>query len=248
MLKMSKRLNFFMWHLLISSMIALLFIFLVFCVWYPSPLAKALGVTQIFLMLVLIDVIIGPLLTLMVYKEGKKTLKMDLSIIVLFQMIALGYGLFSINQGRPVWFVYANIDRFELVRASELKKNQVDKASPEFRTLNLFGPQFATIKKEKTVQAQNERMFMDLSQGLSAELYPERYTKLSHSILEIQHNAKDLSILDQYNEKINVTAILQENPTASAWLPLRTNVIDMVVLINKEKGEVVKIVDLRPWK
>jgi len=72
---MSKRIQFFLGHLAISIAIALFFIALVFFVWYPAPLAKAVGVTQIFLMLIAIDVIIGPFLTLLVYKEGKKTLK-----------------------------------------------------------------------------------------------------------------------------------------------------------------------------
>lgn len=68
---MSKRLKFFLSHLSISLIIALLVIGLVFFVWYLSPLAAAVGVTQIFLMMLAIDVIVGPVLGLFVYKEGK---------------------------------------------------------------------------------------------------------------------------------------------------------------------------------
>ncbi len=82
---------------------------------YSSPLATAVGVTHIFLMLLVIDVILGRLLGLLVYKEGKKTLKFDLSVIILIQMAALCYGVFSIEQGRPAWLVY-NVYHFELVR------------------------------------------------------------------------------------------------------------------------------------
>ena len=78
---MSKRLKFFLSHLFISFLIALLVIGLVFFVWYPSPLAIAVGVMHIFLMLLAIDVIVGPVLGLLVYKKGKKTLKFDLSVI-----------------------------------------------------------------------------------------------------------------------------------------------------------------------
>jgi len=42
--------------------------------------------------------------------------------------------------------------------------------------------------------------------------------------------------------------ILQPVSQATAFLPLKANAVDMTVLINKEKGEVIKIVDLRPWK
>ena len=76
---MSKRLKFFLIHLSISLIIALSVVGLVFFAWYPTPLVIAVGVTQIFLMMLSIDVIVGPLLGLLVYKEGKKTLKFDLS-------------------------------------------------------------------------------------------------------------------------------------------------------------------------
>lgn len=45
---MSKRLKFFLSHLSLSFLIALLAIGLVFFIWYPSPLATAVGVTHIF--------------------------------------------------------------------------------------------------------------------------------------------------------------------------------------------------------
>ena len=47
-------------------------------------------------MLLAIDVILGPVLGFIVFKEGKKTLKMDLAIIIVLQLSALSYGLFSI--------------------------------------------------------------------------------------------------------------------------------------------------------
>lgn len=68
---MSKRLKFFLGHLTLFSLIALIVIGIVFCVWYPLPLAQAVGVTHLFLMMLTIHVIIGPVLDLLVYKEGK---------------------------------------------------------------------------------------------------------------------------------------------------------------------------------
>lgn len=73
---MSKRLKFFLSHLLISFLITLFVVELVFFIWYPSPLAIAVGVTHIFLMLLAIDMILGPLLGLLVYKEDKKRLNL----------------------------------------------------------------------------------------------------------------------------------------------------------------------------
>lgn len=105
-------------HLFVSFIIALLSLFVVFLLWYPSPLDAALGVADIFLLLLCIDVIVGPLLTLLVAKQSKKTLKMDLLVIGILQLAALSYGLYIVAQGRPVWMVYDN-NRFEVVQAFE---------------------------------------------------------------------------------------------------------------------------------
>ena len=71
--KMSARIKAFLIHGMISICVSLLVVGLIFLVWYPAPLAKASGVTHIFLMILAIDVIIGPLLTLIIYKKGKKS-------------------------------------------------------------------------------------------------------------------------------------------------------------------------------
>ena len=65
---------------------------------------------------------------------------------------------------------------------------------------------------------------------------------------DIQRYALDLKQLNQFNNKQDLNDILNKYPDADAFIPLKANAVDMTVLINKEKGEVVKIVDLRPWK
>ncbi len=64
----------------------------------------------------------------------------------------------------------------------------------------------------------------------------------------IQKKAKNLVELEQYNSKTEVKKTLAKYPNADAWLPLKANAVDMVVLVNKESASVIKIVDLRPWK
>lgn len=243
---MSKRLNFFLNHLLLSFLVALLVIGLVFFIWYPSPLATAVGVTHIFLMLLVVDVILGPLLGLLVYKEGKKTLKFDLSVIILMQIAALCYGVFSIEQGRPAWLVY-NVDRFELVRKNDLILENIHQAQPQFQQVSWTGPQFAAVKLAVSPQQRQNDMFTEVLGGISLAQRPERYVELTQATTQIQQRALPLKELEQYNPKIDAEKISAKYPKADAWLPLKANVVDMVVLVNKEKAEVIKIVDLRPW-
>lgn len=243
---MSKRLKFFLGHLSISFFIALLVVSLVFFIWYPSPLANAVSVTHIFLMLLVIDVILGPLLGLLVYKEGKKTLKFDLSVIILIQIAALCYGIFSIEQGRPAWLVF-HADRFELVRKNELVDTNIQQARPQFQKPSWFKPQYAATEFAKDIQQRNDEMFAEVLGGISIAQRPERYVELTQAKTQIQQRALPLKELEQYNPKTDVEKTLAKYPQADAFVPLKANAVDMTVLINKEKGEVVKIVDLRPW-
>ena len=243
---MSKRLKFFLSHLSLSFLIALLVIGLVFFVWYPSPLATAVGVTQIFLMMLAIDVIVGPVLGLLIYKEAKKNLKFDLSVIITIQIAALCYGVFSIEQGRPVWIAY-NVDRFELVRKNEVITDHIDQALAQFQHTSWFKPQYVAVQFAADKKQREEDMFAEVFSGISIAQRPERYVELTQAKNQIQQRALPLIELEQYNSKTEVKKTLAKYPKANAWLPLKANAVDMVVLVNKESASIIKIVDLRPW-
>ena len=244
---MSQRLKFFLSHLLSSFLIALVVVGVVFFIWYPSPLTIAVGVAQIFLMMLAIDVIVGSFLGLLVYKQGKKSLKFDLSVIIGIQIAALCYGLFSIEQGRPVWIAY-NVDRFELVRKNEIIDAHIDKALPQYQKISWFKPQYAAVEFAKDANVRNDDLFAEALGGISIAQRPERYVDFFQAKPQLQQRTKSLKELNQYNDVQQVERILSKYPQATGFVPLKANAVDMTVLINKDKGEVVKIVDLRPWK
>lgn len=243
----SKRLKFFLSHLSTSVIIVLFVIWLVFFIWYPSPLATAVGVTHIFLMLLAIDVILGPFLGLLVYKEGKKTLKFDLSVIILIQIAALCYGVYSIAQGRPVWLAY-NVDRIELVRNNEIIQDHVDQAQTQFQHPSWLKPQYVGVDFAKDANQRGNDLFAEALGGISIAQKPERYVEIEQVKSKIQQHAQDLALLSQYNDKALVKKILAQYPQANAFVPLKANTVDMTVLVNKNTAEIIKIVDLRPWK
>ena len=243
---MSKRIKFFLFHLTVSLFITLITFSLVFLLWYPAPLAKAVGVTHIFLMMLAIDGIVGPMLGLLVYKEGKKSLKFDLSVIILIQISALCYGIYSIAQGRPAWLVYS-IDRIELIRNNDIQQQPNVNIEPEYQSPTWTGPQYVgVLLSEDKKQKQND-MFNAVF-GLTLAKQPDRYVTFNKVQPDIQKNAQDLKLLNQFNNKLELNLILNQYPDANAFVPLKANALDMTVLVNKETGEVVKIVDLRPWK
>ena len=76
--KLSKRMKFFLSHFSLSLFIAILALFLVFIFWYLFPLSKAVGVTSLLIMMLMVDVIVGPIFGFIVYKEDKKDPKTGL--------------------------------------------------------------------------------------------------------------------------------------------------------------------------
>lgn len=244
---MKEKLRAFAIHVIISLLIGGVCASIVFFIWYPYPLAKAVGVTHIFLMLLVIDIILGPLLTFLIYKQGKKTLKLDLFVIVLFQISALCYGMWTVYQGKPAWLVF-NANRFDVVRIIEIDKRKINQAKDEYHTLSLLSPKWVAAVSPQNIEDNNKILFEAVFTGIDIAQRPELYQDLNDVKDKIQNKALGFELLDNYNNSENVAKILSKYPNADAWLPLKANAVDMVVLVNKETANIIKIVDLRPWK
>lgn len=111
-------------HLLISAALAGSVIAVIFWFWYPKPAFEVAGASSIMQLLIGVHLVLGPLLTLIVYKHGKPGLKLDLSIIVLIQMIALVYGAYTLYDERPHYMVFS-IDRLEFVAKKRIDESQI---------------------------------------------------------------------------------------------------------------------------
>ncbi|HIM07378.1 MAG TPA: hypothetical protein EYG49_02405 [Gammaproteobacteria bacterium] len=80
-------------HIFISALIFIVLAIMITYLWYPRFLFKTDGGWNGIRLIAGIDFIIGPTLTLIVYKVGKKGLKLDLVLIGLIQSFCLGFGL-----------------------------------------------------------------------------------------------------------------------------------------------------------
>lgn len=244
---MSVRIRAFGWHVFASALVALFALLLVFFVWYPAPLHEAVGVTHIFLLLLAVDVTLGPLLTLLVYKPGKKTLVFDMLVIALLQIAALTYGLSAVAEGRPAWLVF-NSDRFDLVRELDIDTRKLDQAAAQYRQAGWLGPRWVGVVAPENVEQRNAIMFEALEGGSDLAQRPDLYRALAEVKEGLRARAKPLSELDKYNTPGAVAKVLSHWPAADAWVPLMASTRPMVVLFDKSSAEVLAVVDLRPWE
>lgn len=237
------KLKAFFIHLVISLIVVLSTYVVIHLLWYPTPLFKAADAGKILGMILIVDLILGPLLTLVVYKKHKKTLKMDLTIIALIQLSALSYGLYSVYEARPVWIAYV-VDRFELVRANDILEE--DEQTHHFPKL---GPEYIYV--DLTGLDANEKLDSILDEttyGISPVQRPKFYNNFELAKPLIIEKSQNLTLLNDYNNPIVVREILKKYPQADSFLPLKANAIDMTTLVDKkDNGNIVAVVDLRPW-
>lgn len=242
---MADKIKAFLVHLTCSAAVAALLAYLVFGIWYPGPLDKAIGVQHIFLIILVVDSSIGPLLTLILYRKGKKGLAMDLGIIVVLQIAAMAYGVHTVAEGRPVWIVY-NSDRFDAVLPFEVSAKYRAKAPPKYRAFSWLGPHWVASIAPKDKAARDKLLFESLSGGPDLPQRPDLYQPLGNALVSMQEHAKPLDELYRANPADKVDKILAQWPQATAWLPLSARMVSMVVLLDAQH-KVAAVVDLRPW-
>lgn len=109
-------------HFGISLLIFIGLVGMVLFVWYPGILKEVdESWKQALIMIAGVDLVLGPLLTLIVFNPAKKSLKMDLSIIAIAQTAALITGTYTVHQARPVaLYVSFPAEGFEILTANNL--------------------------------------------------------------------------------------------------------------------------------
>ncbi|MBL1432648.1 MAG: hypothetical protein COB94_004285 [Gammaproteobacteria bacterium] len=95
-------------HLLISIILFIFLAAIIRFIWYPGFLFQTDGGWQGIRLIAGVDFVLGPVLTLFVYKVGKPSLKLDLSVIAAIQIAALTYGSWLVHQERPLAIVFTD--------------------------------------------------------------------------------------------------------------------------------------------
>ena len=237
-------------HLLISAVLVGSVVGVVYWFWYPEPTFEVVGIMQIVLLLVTVDLIVGPLLTLIVYKHGKPGMRFDLTVIALIQVIALAYGTYRMYEEKPHYLVFV-VDRLEFVSQKGLDRSQLDveeNKAPRF--VNLVQV-FAQVPQDT---AEYQR-YMDsiMTEGKpDLERRPEYWQTWNSGAASIREKIKPLdtvkpgdpnaiSELQQASERFGGT---HDN---LGVLPIGGIEDDVGMLIDYDTLEVLDVLKVNPW-
>ena len=162
-------------HLSVSVLVIGTLAALAWHFWFPHALYRVAALDRMLFTMAGIDVVVGPLLTLLVYRRGKPSLRFDLTVIALLQAAFLGYALHSAWASRPVYLVWS-VDRFRLVFANELEPARLREAPvPWARELPWFGPRLVGVQLGNDAAQREHALQQILQSGTSVDHLPRFY-------------------------------------------------------------------------
>ncbi len=149
-------------HLGISVLVFIVLSSLIVFFWYPSFLFSTDGGWQGIRIIAGVDLVIGPLLTLLLYKKGKPGLKFDLICISLVQLSCLSLGMYIVYQERPIAVVFANGTFYSMSKAS-FESQKIDYHRIE--GVNMLSPAWIYINLPESTEERRKAIASQLSRG-----------------------------------------------------------------------------------
>ncbi len=237
-------------HLGLSVTTAVAIAVLVFAFWYPYPYDRISGGRDLFILVISVDVVLGPLLTLTVFniRKPRGELRRDITVIALLQLAGLLYGLWTVQLARPVHLVF-EIDRFRVVHRIEVPGDLADRTPPGIAMAPWTGP---TPLSTRPFRDENERLELTLAalQGVHLGARPdlwEPYVDGRDRILQAARPLTDLrNRFPQYAAEIDkAVQPTGRQPWWLVYLPMVGRGAEAwTVLIDGRTAEIVTFVPL----
>lgn len=235
-------------HVLISLVIVALVISAMYFIWFPRAYFVLMGGKKLIALIGIVDVFLGPLLTFIVFKSGKKGLKFDLFCIGLVQIVALTYGVFVMLQARPIFTVF-NKDKFQIGAIVDIVPEELTKAkNPLWRQASTTGPQLVAIgspdKKDKKAVA----FAMVVSKY--AYRYPKLYEDYNKHREEVIKAGKPLASLatESVKNKAAIAKFLNKSHYPESdflALPISSELAEMTAIVDAKNADFIEIIDAK---
>ncbi len=189
-------------HFIVSASIAAIAAALIFTFWYSPPFAQMAGGISLFMLLVSVDVTLGPVMTAIVAAPRKpaRELGRDIALIALVQGLAFAYGIYAISLGRPVHLALEG-DRFRVITAANIDPTLLPEAPAGLRQLPWSGP--TIIAAAQPLGADEKLKSIELAfAGFDISLIPRNWRSYESQSGAAWNAARPLSrIVEKYPDQ-----------------------------------------------
>lgn len=228
------------YHLLLSVLVTATAALLVYGLWFPGVFRDLAGGTRLLLLIMVVDVVLGPLLTFAVFdrRKGHGHLRRDISIIALIQMAALAYGIYTVHLARPVALVFEH-DRFRVISAADVLVDELPDAQETFRQLSWTGPKTIAVRKTLDGEEKRSTLMTAILDGVDTSQRPTFWIPYGEAekAAALQISKPISALIKQYEaskqEISDALTSMGASPTESRFLPVRARVDAVAVLDNQ---------------
>jgi hypothetical protein len=241
-------------HLALSFLFFSTVVGIALLIWYPGLYFTAMGISKILFIVAGVDIILGPLLTLIIFNPAKSSLKFDLAVIALLQLAALGYGVSTVFAGRPLFVVY-NLDRFTVVSGMDIPADELARAGK--LAVPLTGPQIIGARLPKDREEQSRILFSAVNGGADLPQMPMFYVPYATVSEDVKAKmlTTEMLLAHQPALKVNqaqglIAATLADRglkPADIGFIPLRAKAQDLTVMVRRTDASIIKILPIDPW-
>lgn len=151
-------------HFGLSLLVAAVVALLVFTLWFPYPYRELAGGRELFMLVMVVDIVCGPLLTFVLFSPAKpkKELITDISLIAVIQILALCYGIWTVWQVRPLYLVQ-EADKFNIISWSNIDTKNIGALPPELKFRFFSGP--IKVSLREVTDDEREKMNLAIKAG-----------------------------------------------------------------------------------
>jgi hypothetical protein len=222
------RFKAFAWHLLGSASVLTLTLGLLYLGWYHWPGWYLADMPTVLAIMVGVDVVLGPLLTLIVADPAKarRTLARDVGVILLVQLVAFGYGVTTLWHGRPLYYAFS-VNCLSVVQAQDIEGDSAASSAQN----SAFAPHWYSLPRWIWAPLPNDSQEADkiirsaIQGGFDVTARPAYYKPWASGAAELRSQLKRLDDIKFFSLKEK--KLLKARMIAKGLAPDRADAIPL---------------------
>jgi hypothetical protein len=240
-------------HLLCSASLMAFVLSGLYFGWYRWPGWYLAGALKIALIMAGIDVVLGPLLTLVIANPGKprRELARDIGIIVAVQLVAAGYGTTTLWSGRPLYYTYS--ERYlQMVQAGDLDPQQIElgrKLNPNLAPHWYSLPRWVYVPLPKDAKLANQIVSESIGGGDDVIDLPRYYRPWEEGLADLHAHLQTLDKLGELDKADRQVAAAQMQqigfaPDRPVVAPMIGKGRPLVAVVDPASTKIVKLIQV----
>lgn len=225
-------------HLGISSVIFLILAYYIIFEWYPFPYFTADGGWQGIRIVALIDMVLGPFLTLIIYNQSKskREIRFDLCVIAMVQISVLIWGIYTVNSERPAAVVHWD-GEFYTLPAKSFKNQGI--SLKELRQFSDEKPPLIHAHRSTDIDTLHEVLRLSTEEMLAPFEQFHLYRPFKINKDEVFLNQIDINEIISFNEKMKqeLASFLAKSSGEKEdyiYMPLNARYHNVILIFSKD--------------